>query len=39
MAFASSMPLTDDPDATDPRQVARLILHGIAVPAPMEASC
>ncbi len=31
MAFAAVMPLADHPDAADPRQLARLILHGIAV--------
>ena len=40
MSFASSMPFSDDPDTTDPRQVASLILHGIAtVPTHEEASC
>ncbi|MFT4218721.1 MAG: TetR/AcrR family transcriptional regulator [Micropruina sp.] len=31
MAFAAVMPLADHPDAADPRQIARLILHGIAI--------
>lgn len=39
MSFAASMPFLDHPDATDPRQVARIILGGIAAPVPQEASC
>ncbi len=40
MSFASTMPFSDDPDTTDPRQVARLILHGIINdPIREEASC
>jgi AcrR family transcriptional regulator len=32
MAFAASLPFLDNPDATEPRLVARLILGGIAAP-------
>ena len=40
MSFASSMPFSDDPHTTDPRQVARLILHGIAAePTTKDAPC
>lgn len=33
MSFAAVMPLADHPDAAEPRQLARLILGGIAAPA------
>ncbi len=39
MAFAAVMPFNDHLDAAEPRQLARLILHGIAVPTTLEASC
>ena len=39
MAFAAVMPFADHPDATDPRQLARLILHGIAVETTEDNPC
>ena len=39
MSFAAVMALNDNPDAAEPRQLARMILHGIAVPTTLEASC
>lgn len=39
MAFAAVMPFNDHPDAAEPRQLARLILRGIAAPVGQEASC
>jgi len=39
MAFAAVMPIADHTDAAEPRQLARLILHGIAVPTALEATC
>jgi AcrR family transcriptional regulator len=39
MAFAAVMPLAEHPDAADPRQLARLILHGIAVEPTEDTPC
>ena len=39
MAFAAVMPLADHPDAADPRQLARLILHGIATEPTEDTTC
>lgn len=39
MAFAAVMPLADHPDAADPRQLARLILHGIATESTEDTTC
>jgi AcrR family transcriptional regulator len=39
MAFAAEMPMMDRPDDGEPRNLARLILHGIAAPITLEASC
>lgn len=40
ISFAATMPFSDDPATTDPRQVARLILHGIATDSTIkDASC
>ncbi|MFT4294945.1 MAG: TetR/AcrR family transcriptional regulator [Micropruina sp.] len=39
MAFAAVMPLADHPDATDPRQLARIILHGIATHSTEDTTC
>lgn len=40
MSFASTLPFSDDPDTSEPRQVARLILHGITTNPILEgASC
>lgn len=39
IAFAAVMPLADHPDAADPRQLARLILHGIATESEQDRTC
>ncbi len=39
MAFAAVMPFNDHPDATEPRQLARLILHGIATESTEDTTC
>ena len=39
MSFAATMPLSEHPDAADPRQLARLILHGIATRTEEDSSC
>ncbi len=39
MAFAAVMPLADHPDAADPRQLARLVLHGIATESTEDTTC
>ncbi len=39
IAFAVVMPLADHPDAADPRQLARLILHGIATESEQDRTC
>jgi len=39
MAFAASLPFLDDPEVTDPRMVARLILRGIAADPTEDTPC
>ena len=39
MSFAAAIPLADHPDADDPRQLARLVLHGIATRPEEDTPC
>ncbi|WP_415088400.1 TetR/AcrR family transcriptional regulator [Micropruina sp.] len=39
MAFAAVMPFNDHPDAAEPRQLARLVLHGIATESTEDTTC